>query len=73
MTDLSPRIIDTPAAIGELIELLTDVPNNPPSIYVTRKKVVSKEVALNLEETKQDLAKRLSQVDRLCQYAPWLS
>lgn len=34
MTDLSPKIIDTTAAIGELVELLTDVPNNPPSIYV---------------------------------------
>ncbi|KAJ5292110.1 hypothetical protein N7478_001361 [Penicillium angulare] len=34
MIDLSPRIIDTTAAIGELVELLIDVPNNPPSIYV---------------------------------------
>ncbi|KAL2830835.1 ribonuclease H-like domain-containing protein [Aspergillus cavernicola] len=34
MTDLSPKIIDTTAAIGELVELLTDVPNNPPSVYV---------------------------------------
>lgn len=34
MTDLSPKIIDTTAAISELVELLTDVPYNPPSIYV---------------------------------------
>lgn len=34
MTDLSPKIMDTTAAIAELVELLTDVPKNPPSIYV---------------------------------------
>ncbi|PLB33886.1 ribonuclease H-like domain-containing protein [Aspergillus candidus] len=34
MTDPSPKIIDTTAAIGELAELLTGIPNNPPSIYV---------------------------------------
>ncbi|KAL3475113.1 ribonuclease H-like domain-containing protein [Aspergillus californicus] len=34
MTDPSPKIIDTTAGIGELVELLTDVPNNPPSVYV---------------------------------------
>ncbi|KAL4871476.1 hypothetical protein BDV12DRAFT_194241 [Aspergillus spectabilis] len=34
MINQSPKIIDTTAAIGELIELLTDVPNNPPSVYV---------------------------------------
>lgn len=34
MIDLPPKIIDTTAAIAELVELLTDVPNNPPSIYV---------------------------------------
>ncbi|KAL4780329.1 ribonuclease H-like domain-containing protein [Aspergillus varians] len=34
MTNPLPKIIDTTAAIGELVELLTDVPNNPPSVYV---------------------------------------
>ncbi|KAL5337969.1 ribonuclease H-like domain-containing protein [Aspergillus crustosus] len=34
MTDPSPKIINTAPAISDLAELLTDVPNNPPSIYI---------------------------------------
>lgn len=34
MTDPSPKIIDTTTAIGELVGLLADVPNYPPSLYI---------------------------------------
>lgn len=34
MTDPCPKIIDTPRAIGEMVGLLTGIPNNPPSIDV---------------------------------------
>jgi exonuclease 3'-5' domain-containing protein 1 len=34
MIDPAPKIIDTTTAIGEMVGRLTDIPNNPPSIYV---------------------------------------
>ncbi|KAJ0419683.1 ribonuclease H-like domain-containing protein [Aspergillus carlsbadensis] len=34
MTDPSPKIVDTTAGISELVDLLKDVPNSPPSLYI---------------------------------------
>jgi exonuclease 3'-5' domain-containing protein 1 len=34
MTDPAPKIIDITTAIGEVVGMLTNIPNNPPSIYV---------------------------------------